>query len=111
MPQTPALSMAFLILIGAHVPALAQFTVENPVILSPAPSLTGPRYAAPDRMDRDRRFDPNAPPQKGVADYADRRFLQRNVPPFIEWDRKRSRPTGRPLPHAPRPSVPRFGNR
>ncbi|WP_143534720.1 hypothetical protein [Notoacmeibacter marinus] len=111
MRASQAVWIAAALLSGVPNSALAQFTIDSPVILSPKPSLTGPRYAAPDRLDRDRRFDPNATPEKGVSNYADRDFLEENISPFLRWGAERQKlndPRGQRLP---RPSVPTFDTR
>ncbi|MCP1199027.1 hypothetical protein [Notoacmeibacter sp. MSK16QG-6] len=96
---------------SAVVPAtsFAQFTVDNPVILSPAPSLGGFRYAAPDLLDREPRFNPDTKPEKGVLNYTDRDFIEENVPPYVERDAVRSAQPKRRILRSRRPEIPTFG--
>ncbi|RLQ89208.1 hypothetical protein D8780_14110 [Notoacmeibacter ruber] len=68
--------------------AHAQFTVENPTGLAPSGKIFGPRYAVPDRIERDRRYDPYSRPEEGVSRFADEDFVEENVPPYR--DRRRA---------------------
>ncbi len=68
----------------APTAAFAQFTIDNPTGLAPNAQIFGPRYAVPDALDRRSRFDPYAEPDEGVTRFADPRFIERNVPPYLD---------------------------
>ena len=85
------LLVAMALLVGSPMMAVAQYGVDNATGLAPNAALFGQRYAVPDGVNRDSRFNPYAPPQTGVGRYADPELLEENLPPYVGRRESRQR--------------------